>query len=453
MARSLQAVLFLMGLLHGSVSLLTAQEPGQVITRPVVEVGPSGPGPQLAPPPRPLPAPPSPMSTLGLCELEQLALAQNPTLRQAEASIDVARSERTQAGLYPNPAINISADQFGSPRGQGGQITGPSLVQTILAPGKLGLDKAVASRGVDRADLALIKQRFAVLTAVRQDYFEVLTMRRRVEVLRELVRVATQSYEVAKKQVEAKQAARLDMIQLRINLNRILGDLCEAEQDQITAWRKLAADIGNPQMPESPLRGSIEAALPRYDYESALLRVFEVHPEVQSARVAVAQAELALKRARLEAIPNVTVGFGYTRDNRDHEDVWNFQMNLPVPVFNRNQGKIQAAQAEISKAIQEVNRVQNDLAKRLAEAFDRYRPATQRAELYRTQILPDAREAYKIALAAFKGGEFEYLKVLEAQKALEEANHEYIKILGDAWNATCEIAGLLLEEQWTCAPR
>ena len=49
---------------------------------------------------------------------------------------------------------------------------------------------------------------------------------------------------------------------------------------------------------------------------------------------------------------------------------------------------------------------------------------------------------------AYQGGQFEYLRVLEAQRAVAQANLEYIRAIGDAWKAAAAISGLAFEDQW-----
>lgn len=99
-----------------------------------------------------------------------------------------------------------------------------------------------------------------------------------------------------------------------------------------------------------------------------------------------------------------------------------------------------------------MGRVQAELADRLAAALRDYSAARERSEQYRTKVLPLAREAYDISFAAYKGGQFEYLQVLQAQRVLAEANVEYVRALGEAWRAAGALSGLLLEELWPAAP-
>ena len=81
------------------------------------------------------------------------------------------------------------------------------------------------------------------------------------------------------------------------------------------------------------------------------------------------------------------------------------------------------------------------------------RRGTPGAEVYRTEIIPKAQETFTLSLAAFKGGQFEYLRVIQAQRALAEAKLEYNRALGDSWKGAAQLSGLLLEESWPDPPR
>ena len=127
-------------------------------------------------------------------------------------------------------------------------------------------------------------------------------------------------------------------------------------------------------------------------------------------------------------------------------------MSLPLPTWNRNQGNRATALAEVGMAVQDMGRAENTLAERVAVAFRTYYSTRQRAERYRTSILPRAEETYRLSIEGFKGGQFEYLRVLQAQRAVAEARLEYNRSLGEAWRAAGEISGMRLEEVWPPAP-
>lgn len=405
---------------------------------------------QTLPMPRPLPseAPSAVPAALSLTDLIRISLDQNPNLRQAALDVDVAQGRAVQAGLYPNPRVDTVFDELGDKTGPGGVNTVPLVTQEIVTAGKLRLSRSVAQREVDQASLALVRERFVLFTTVRQGFFEVLAAQRRYEIFDELVGLADKSYETTKALLQAKLVARLDLLQFQVELNRFRAERAAAERELAAAWRRLTASMGAPNLPRAPLVGTLDVAIPDYDFDRAREFMLDVYPDVRSAEVGITRAQLALRRAQVEPIPNVSVGAGYVRQNQNRSDDWVVGVSLPVPVFNRNQGNIRAAEAELGRATEEVRRVQFNLINRLAAAFGDYAAARERIERYRNSILPDATEAYKLALQAFKGGQFEYLRVLQAQRAVAEANLEYVRALAEGWRAASTIAGLLLEEQW-----
>lgn len=444
-ARTLLPLALLVGV-AGRLAAQPAPAAPQPLPRPQSEVAPGALLPQSPLPPRVTPTP------LSLDNLLRLTVQRNPRLEVRGFQVEEARGRAVQAGLYPNPTVSVGGEEMGSRDGPGGILTAPQVSQTIVTGGKLSLSRAAAMREVDQATLALLAERFVVFTAVRQGFFEAVTAQRRVEILGDLVGLAEKSYEATKKLFEAKLVARLDVLQLQAELDRLKADQAAAHREYEAAFRRLAATVGAPDLPVSPLAGSLDAPLPRYEYEPAAKAVLAVHPTLRSAQVGVARAQLLLRRAQAEPLPNVTVGAGYVRNNIDRGDQWTFQVGVPIPLWNRNQGNIATARAGVGQAAAQVRQAENDLLGQLATAFGLYAAALERVERYRTRVLPVVRESFDIAVQTYKGGQFEYLRVLEAQRAVAQANLEYNRSLGDAWRAAGEIAGLTLEEEWPAAP-
>jgi len=413
--------------------------------------------PELPPPaaspelPQPRQQPATPAAPVApqwrLDDVVNVGLQRNPRLAQAAYAIDAASGRALQAGLYPNPVFSFSADELGDRTGTNGILT-PAFSQEIVTGGKLQLSRAAAIREVDQADLALINERYAVISTARQGYYEVLAVQTRVQLLEQMGKLADESVGTTEKLFKAKEVSKLDLLQLQVERERIRADLAFAKRERFATFRRLAASLGEPDLTDAALAASLDAPPPPYDFEYAKRSILANHPEIRSARVGIERAKLVLARAQVEPRPNLTVSTGYTRQNQNKSNDWLLCVSVPLPTWNRNQGNILAAQAQYGEAVQQVRRTENELVGRLATAWGTFSAARDRAAVYRDELLPAARESFQLASAAFQGGQFEYLRVVQAQRSIVEATLVYNQSLSEMWRAAAEISGLTLEDHW-----
>ncbi len=118
---------------------------------------------------------------------------------------------------------------------------------------------------------------------------------------------------------------------------------------------------------------------------------------------------------------------------------------LPLPLFNRNQGNIVAAQANLVAAQREVERVEFDLRNRFAVAFGQFVNARRQVDSYANAILPNGEESLRLIRLGLRDGEFGYLTLLTAQRTYFNDNLEYLSGLQEFWARAVELDGMLLE--------
>lgn len=404
----------------------------------------------LPTPPNLVASPPvttSPQATVGLPELIDLTLQRNPSLAQVGWTVRAARGRALQAGLYPNPTASITGNEISDRTGPGG-IWSAYASQEIVTADKLRLARAAALQEVDQASLAVIEERYRLFTEVRQAYFAALTMQRRIAILTELVALADHSVENANLLLKAKEAAELDVVQLEVDSERYRADLEATQRALPAAYQRLAASVGVQELTIDWLAGDLNEPLPEYNLDEVRLYVLGIHPKIRSAEVGVQRAQFLLARARVQPIPNITVGSGYTYQDQNRSHDWDLGVSVPIPFWDKNQGNILAAQAKVNEAVNQVAGVENEIVNRLAVAYSAYASARKRSERYAEAILPRAQQTFELSRRGYQGGQFEYLRVLEAQRSLVEANLELVRSRGDMWQAASEIAGLMLEDEW-----
>jgi cobalt-zinc-cadmium efflux system outer membrane protein len=145
-------------------------------------------------------------------------------------------------------------------------------------------------------------------------------------------------------------------------------------------------------------------------------------------------------------IPNVSLrlGLGYNIDAGESQGF--VQVGAPLPIFDRNQGNIASANAELDKANQEVRRLELELRSRLASAFTSYKNSLDMVERYRKEVLPRAQKAYDLYLKRFQQMAAAYPQVLIAQRTLCQSQIQYINALVDLRQSVVIIEGMLLAD-------
>jgi cobalt-zinc-cadmium efflux system outer membrane protein len=290
---------------------------------------------------------------------------------------------------------------------------------------------------------------------VRILYYEALGAQQLVEVREMLARLASEAVGVTGELFNVGQADRPDLFQIEIESQRAQLDLVVAENERDQVWQQLGAVVGNPFLKRSRLVGDLERGLPVMDQDAMLTKLLNESPEVLRARAGVERAKAAVARAKAEPTPDlfVRMGFGYNLELLERDAVLNgrrtgpegqVEIGMRIPIFNRNQGEIAAAGAEVDMAEREARRVELMLRARFASALRSYQNSLRVAAQYEKQIIPRAQQAYDMYLRSFKQMAAAYPQVLIAQRTLFQVRADHIRALVDAWQNATRIQGYLL---------
>jgi cobalt-zinc-cadmium efflux system outer membrane protein len=382
--------------------------------------------------------------------LIQLGLASNPAVAQAAARVDALRGRWIQAGLPPNPTVGYVGGEIGND-GRGGQ-NGGFAGQEFVTGGKLRLDQAVVAQEIQRAEQQLAATQLRLTTDVRRAAYAVLVAQRRVELAENLTELSAQAVEASRDLQEAQEIPRAGLLQSELEQQNAVILSQTARNAYSSAWRQLTAVVGS-DMPPQPIAGDVSQLPALLDWDEQLARLTTTSPELGAAVADIVRAQTALRRAAVEPIPNISTQFSVQYDDSTNDTIAGVQAGIPLPLWNRNQGGIRQAQAEVGQARRNAERVELDLKRRLAEAFQTYASARAQAETYATLILPKAQQTFELVQRGYRLGEIGYLDLLTAQRTYSQTNLAYLDALAALWASYVEIDGLLLSGSLVAAPQ
>jgi cobalt-zinc-cadmium efflux system outer membrane protein len=386
-----------------------------------------------------------PEGPLDLAALWQLALAHNPSLREAAASAEAARGKLIQAGKYPNPRFAYHVEGLGSSEGPPGNIS-VEVSQEIVTAGKRRLDVAANERNLDANMLALLGRKFEVLTRVRRAYYEYLGLANTLQVNREVVRALEEGVEITRKLVEdVKTRPRADLLRLQALLDQAKISQTRTQTNLDAAWKQLAAEVGIASPPAPARLDGLPGAPPAWRAEAVTERVLAANSELRQASLEAERARLEYERARAEAVPNVTVGGGYFRGFIEQTAGGVITVETAIPVWDRKQGLIHETRAKWAQAQAAERTAANRLRRDTAEAFARYEGAREQVDQLTRVVLPRLEESLDLVRKGYQAGakDLSFADVELAVEALNEARLRIAEARRELWRAVADLQGLM----------
>jgi len=120
-------------------------------------------------------------------------------------------------------------------------------------------------------------------------------------------------------------------------------------------------------------------------------------------------------------------------------------VSVPVPVFNRNQGRVLEARYRLAKAGEERRAAEAQVRAALAEAYGALARAFVEATRLHNEVLPGAQRVFDAVSEGYRQGKFGLLDVLDAQRTLFEARGRYLEALAAYHKAVADIERLIGE--------
>ncbi|MBO9328438.1 cobalt-zinc-cadmium resistance protein [Achromobacter xylosoxidans] len=362
------------------------------------------------------------------------ALERNPMLAAARNESRAADGLVTQAGLIPNPSIDINVDD----QKRATRTTTTMLNIPIETGGKRGARVKAASLARDMSRLDVQAAQSDLRAAVATAFFEVAVAQENMRVADETRQIAENALRIAAARVESGKGAPLEKTRAQVELSNARLAEKKARNNWENARRALALNWGDSAPDFERVSASLDSLPPRPSLDELQASLGQ-SPRMEAGRASVELSRAELEVEKTKRFPNVTVGVGVARDNQMGRNRGQFGVSIPLPLFDRNQGNVYAASMRSYKAQDLYRDTQARLGTALRQAASRYDLAAASAREYRDAVLPGAQKAYEAARTGFAAGKMNYLEVLDAQRTLTQGNISYLNVLGEAFLARAEI--------------
>ena len=345
-----------------------------------------------------------------------------------------------QAGLYPNPTVRYAADQIGV-EGTPGEFHGGIISQEIVRAGKLRLSRAKFLQRVQAAEALAVAQQFRVCNDVAIHYYQLLALKQKIKIKTELLKSLEDRAVTTREAYQMGQANNAALRKSNVDLRRSNLELLQLNNQSQQTLRTLSALVGAEL---SDVDGVLEGLPTDVDFDGLLYALYENSPELLAAKSKLEGDRITIQREQVEPIPNLNLEGGAGYDFETGETVAVAGVSIRLPIFDRNQGTIQQARADMARQCAEIARIQARLKQDLSAEYQKYVTATQYLQHYREFILPDLREAYRLTLESYQANRETWENVLMNQQDYYQARMEYIHWLTEWRSSEVLLDGMLL---------
>ena len=387
---------------------------------------------------------PQPSKTITLREAVSRTMQHNPELAAAAWEASVQEAGISQAGLRPNPEVDLASEEFGGTAVRqrfGGAEMSLRLSQVIELGGKRAQRKQTASLEYSLAQWEFEIKRLDTLTQVTKSFIELLAAQERLSLIQKSEKLAEQFYAMVHEKVKAGQVPHLEESRAQVVLATARLKRQQAERSLQTARKQTAAFWGESNPTFEFASGNLDSILPvpRTDNPEQLVLK---NPELNRWSVEMERRSAALDLERSNRVPDIAISGGVSRFNADRETALVMGLSIPFPIFNRNQGNIQKAERQLSKVREEQRAETVRVRKSLFAQYQVLAAASEQASTLAHEVIPVAQSALTVAEEGYRAGKFSYLDVLDAQRALFEAQEQNISALAAYHSATTEMERL-----------
>jgi outer membrane protein, heavy metal efflux system len=386
-------------------------------------------------------------------DLVTRALANNLDLQATQAEVDVAQGHLRQAGLRPNPMLDLGVQK---------NVAGPDNNLTAAVTVPLDLNGRKAGRvGVAERELemkrAQVEERVRRLRAeVRLKAGELLAAQRNLRFAEELLHVNREALGLLQTRVSRGAAPPLEANLLRVEVHRLEASRHRLEsQVEVLALQVKTLTGMTPEAPLS-LRGDLRSTPVWLALPEGLKHALTARSDLVAAQAEMAMAEAAMVKEQAEGRWDASINVGYMRQDFGYglrgitahggtqpiQDVFHYvgaSVSLTLPVRNQNQGNIAAARASAIAAQRRMAFVTLMIRQEVTAAFTQYEAAQRALDIYTQDVREVARQNLAVVRQTYELGRVSLLDLIAEQRRYIDIETGYTEALKQAYDTRVEI--------------
>lgn len=390
-------------------------------------------------------------------DLVQRALASNGELAAARIEIERARARLRQAGLRPNPTLEVeqTTGRYTGSTGDSETIIGVAVPVELGGKRRRRIELAQAELEAVQAEVADRERRLAA--EVRSIHVDALAALRELETTENLNNLDLQTIRFVQARVNEGETAPIELNLLRVEVDRLRSRRALIEARLKVALLRLKNLSGIPAAEPLRLREDLLSPVlpaPPASLEAAIDIALRHRPDLKLARLNEEVAQAGLSLARANATSDLTAFSRYKLNRSSYEDspvgvrndrdsLLTFGVSIGIPVFNRNQGAKAESAAAISQARTKREFLESVVSSEVERAYVRYEAAQAAVATFAQGVIGRSNDNIRVVRAAYELGQFSITDLLNEQRRLIDSQRDFTETLSEQYRALADLQAAL----------
>ncbi|OGI43876.1 MAG: hypothetical protein A2150_02545 [Candidatus Muproteobacteria bacterium RBG_16_64_11] len=363
-------------------------------------------------------------------------LATAPELRVGDAEVAARAAELRQAGSWPNPSVELRADdKLGQEDSRGGTALTRAGISQPLPLTRLSRQRTAAEAAVRGAEASRRSQQLQLEQETARAFYALQLATARFKLAQDRLALAVdypdRSGGRANRDPLVRYLSPLERQRLAVLREEAQQTVLTAQREHEKALIGFRSLLGLPPDTAATLVPIEPPAAPPALAE--LEHGFEFHPAVVAARQEAESARAAVAVAESQRFVDPALGVFRERDflNGARRDVMVVELTVQIPMWNLNRGPVDKAKAEAIRAQANLAVLERDAASRLRLSYIELTRLIEQIERMRASLIAPARDLFDLTRRAFAAGEANILALVDANNTWFDAQARYFEVLKD----------------------
>ena len=294
---------------------------------------------------------------LQLPEAEKMFLDSNLQLLAQRYSIDANKALVIQARLWPNPNLSLGHTLYSGtlkeffPLGKNDETTA-QLSQLILLAGKRNKQIKLAQANVELTEYQFFDLLRTLKYSLRTDFYQIYFLKQSAKVYDAEIRALHQIVDAFAQQEGKGYISQKEVVRIKAQLYSFQSEYSDLINQVNNTESELRLVLqAKPNFFIDPVVDSM--ALTRLDPAQFPLPVlmdsaYRNRTDLQIARANTKINQLNYNYQKALAVPDLSLSLGYDEAGSFLYNYYGIGASIDLPFFNRNQGNIKSARAQIS---------------------------------------------------------------------------------------------------------